>query len=157
MLRRFTVLAAGVLAAGVTVVNALPAHAFSDSDTVTLPGTSIKLQTNAWSQSFAGNSRFDWKTSSKASKSGSAFKVATIKNTATMQATGVAVSVSGSGLSGSTGITSKYSLSWTNNKASISDLSGRSQTKGILLKFSVNSLAFATHAGVKKSVDVWSW
>ena len=140
-----------------SVLSGPSAHAFINTDKIKLPATQIQLYTNAWSQSISSNRKFDWMTSSKTTLDGKAIKVDTIKNTATVRVTGVAVSVSGGGVSGSGAVQAEYKLSWTNNKASISDLSGRSTVTGVVLKFSANSLAFATYKGVKNSVDIWSW
>lgn len=142
----------------VLMVSTAPgAHAFKDSAYVYLPQTGIKLQANAWSQSISTDRRFDWVTSSKTYLGSATKKVNTIKNTATLRAEGINVSVSNGGVSGGAGVSSQVSLSWTNNNAWISDLSGRSGYTGILWRFTVNSAAFATYNGVKKSVDVWSW
>ena len=159
--RRGAVAAVAIAAAAaLAVAPALPASAaptFSNSGSVTLPGTSIKLQANAWSTSLVAGGTFDFVTSSKTTKSGAKFKVATIKNTATVEARGVNPSVGIPGGVGVTGDRNTKSISWTNNNAWISDLSGKASYSGLTASLHVNSAAFAFHNGVKKYIDVWSW
>jgi len=158
-MRRTTVTLGATLAAAVllSIAPAMSASAFSDSDTVTLPGTTIKLQANAWSPSLVAGGSFDFVTSSKTTKSGAKYKVATIKNTATVEARGINPSVGIPGGVGVTGDKNTKSISWTNNNAWISDLSGTASYSGLTASLHVNSAAFAFHNGVKKYVDVWSW
>ena len=158
-MRRTTVTLGATLAAAVllSIAPAMSASAFSDSDTVTLPGTTIKLQANAWSPSLVAGGSFDFVTSSKTTKSGAKYKVATIKNTATVEARGINPSVSlPKGVSVG-GQSNAKAISWTNNNAWISDLSGRATYTGLTVSLHVNSAAYAFHSGVKKYVDVWSW
>lgn len=133
------------------------AQAYSNANVVYLPGTSIRLQANAASDSWASNHSFYWATSSKTTVNGYARYVSTIKNTPTLRAEGVMVSISNGGVSGSTGVVSEVTLSWTNNNAWISDLSGRTSWTGVLWRFTVYSFAFAFTSGVKNTVGVWSW
>jgi hypothetical protein len=158
-MRRTTVTlgAAALTVALLAVAPSLSASAFNNSDTVTLPGTSIKLQANAWSPSLVAGGSFDFVTSSKTTKSGAKYKVATIKNTATVEARGVNPSVGIPGGVGVSGDKNTKSISWTNNNAWISDLSGTASYSGLTASLHVNSAAFAFHNGVKKYVDVWSW
>jgi hypothetical protein len=158
-MRKTTVTLGATLVAVVlfSLVPATSASAFNDSDTVTLPGTTIKLQANAWSPSLVAGGSFDFVTSSKTTKAGSKFKVATIKNTATVEARGINPSVGIPGGVGVTGDKNTKSISWTNNNAWISDLSGTASYSGLTASLHVNSAAFAFHSGVKKYVDVWSW
>lgn len=147
---------ATILAATVSLIIA-PAYAFSNHDEVYLPNTGIRLQANAYSQSTVSNGHFNWSTSAKATKGGKPFAIQSIKNTATLKATGIGVTVSTGGVSGSTGTASTRTLSWTNKNRWISDLSGRGGYTGLLWRVTVNSSAFGVHKGVKKYVDVWSW
>lgn len=64
------------------------------------------------------------------------------------------VSVSGPNVSGDK---NTKSVSWTNNKEWLSDLSGRATYGGFTTSVHVTSSTFALHNGSKKSVDVWSW
>lgn len=134
-----------------------PAQAFSNHSEVYLPQTNIQLQANAWSPNVISGGRFDWATSSKARQGGARKAIQSIKNTATLRAEGINVTVSNSGASGGTGLSSSTSLSWTNTNSWISDLSGRGGYTGLVYRVTVNSAAFGVHQGVKKSVDVWSW
>ena len=136
---------------------ASPAQAFSNHSEVYLPSTNIRLQANAWSPTRISGGRFDWATSSKATVNGGRKAIQSIKNTATLRAEGINVTVSNSGASGGTGLSSSTSLSWTNTNSWISDLSGRGGYTGLVYRVTVNSAAFGVHQGVKKSVDVWSW
>lgn len=140
-----------------TLVSVQPARAFSGHSEVYLPGTKIQLQANAWSPNVISGGRFSWATSAKATERGARKKVQTIKNTATLRAEGINVTVSNSGVSGGTGLSSSTSLSWTNKNSWISDLSGKGGYTGLVYRVTVNSAAFAVHQGVKRSVDVWSW
>ncbi|MGV8885933.1 MAG: hypothetical protein ACOH1T_10170 [Microbacteriaceae bacterium] len=160
---RTTVTVGAVIAATVIALAGLPATAasaapaFSDTDSVTLPGTTIKLQANAWSPNITKNGKVDFVTSSKTTKAGARFNVSTIKNTATVEARGINPSVSlPKGVSVG-GASNSKSISWTNNKAWIADLSGRATYTGLTISLHVNSAAYAFHSGVKKYVDVWSW
>lgn len=162
-MRKTTVTLGAVLSAAALALAGLPAGAavaagsFSDSETVTLPGTTIKLQANAWSPNITRGGKVDFVTSSKATKGGVKFNVSTIKNTATVEARGINASVSlpkGVSVGGSS---SAKAISWTNNNAWISDLSGRASYSGLTVSLHVNSAAYAFHSGVKKYVDVWSW
>ena len=162
-MRTSTVTLGAVVAAVALTLAGLPAGAavaaptFSDSDTVTLPGTTIKLQANAWSPNITRGGKVDFVTSSKTTKGGARFNVSTIKNTATVEARGINASVSlpkGVSVGGSS---SAKAISWTNNNAWISDLSGRASYSGLTVSLHVNSAAYAFHSGVKKYVDVWSW
>jgi len=138
-------------------LSAPPAHAFSNHSEVYLPNTKIQLQANAWSPNLISGGRFDWATSSKATQAGARKAIQSIKNTATLRAEGINVTVSNAGASGGTGLSSSTSLSWTNTNSWISDLSGRGGYTGLTYRVTVNSAAFGVHQGVKKSVDVWSW
>lgn len=149
--------AAVVLAAASTPLFVLPAAAFSGHDEVYLPNTNIQLQANAWSPTVISGGRFDWSTSAKATEGGTRKPIQSIKNTATLRAEGLNVTVSNNGISGGTGLSSSTSLSWTNSNSWISDLSGRGGYSGLVYKVTVNSAAFGVHQGVKRSVDVWSW
>jgi len=165
-MRRTTVIIGAVVAAAALTLTGLPATAaeaagsarsFSDSETVTLPGTTIKLQANAWSPNVTSGGKVDFVTSSKTTKAGARFNVSTIKNTATVEARGINPSVSlPKGVSVG-GAANAKSISWTNNTAWISDLSGRATYTGLTVSLHVNSAAYAFHSGVKKYVDVWSW
>lgn len=146
-----------VLAVVAAPVLAMPAKAFSGSSKAYLPGTKIQLQANAWSPNFISGGRFNWATSSKTTERGARKKVQSIKNTATLRAEGINVTVSNAGVSGGTGFSSSTSLSWTNKNSWISDLSGKGGYTGLIYRVTVNSAAFAVHRGVKRSVDVWSW
>ena len=77
MKNRSKALTGAVLAVGLIVAGATSAQAFSGSRSVTLPGTNINLQANAWSQSVLSGGRADFATSSKATVNGSAKSVAT--------------------------------------------------------------------------------
>lgn len=162
-MRTSTVTLGAVVAAVALTFAGLPAGAavaagtFSDSDTVTLPGTTIKLQANAWSPNITRGGKVDFVTSSKTTKGGARFNVSTIKNTATVEARGINPSVSlPKGVSVG-GASNAKAISWTNNNAWISDLSGRATYTGLTVSLHVNSAAYAFHSGVKKYVDVWSW
>ncbi|TXK18817.1 hypothetical protein [Homoserinibacter sp. GY 40078] len=146
-------IAAIVLAAGAAV----PAQAFSGSRTVTLPGTSIKLQANAWSPNILSGGRIDFATSSKTTLNGKSKNVEQIRNTATIEARGINPSVSLPKGVGGSGTASSKSIAWTNKNSWISDLSGTASYSGLTISVHVNSSAFALHQGVKKYVDVWSW
>ena len=138
-----------------TAANAAPA--FADSDSVRLPGTTIRLQANAWSPSFIPTTSFNFATSSKTRVGTSRYTVSTIRNTATIEARGVAPTISiPAGISAS-GDTNTKSLSWTNNRSWIADISGRASYGGLTTTIHVNSAAFAYHRGVKNYVDIWSW
>ena len=145
------------VALAASVVVASPAKAFSGSSSAYLPNTRILLEANAWGPNIISGGRFGWATSSKTTQNGACKDVQSIKNTATLKAEGINVTVSNSGVSGSTGMSSSVSLSWTNKNSWISDLSGRGGYTGLVTRVTVNSAAFAVHQGVKKSVDVWSW
>jgi len=157
MKNRSKALTGAILAVGLIVAGATSAQAFSNSRSVTLPGTNINLQANAWSQSVLSGGRADFATSSKATVNGSAKAVATIKNTATIEARGVNASISVPGGVSVGGSASAKSLSWTNNNAWISDLGGTASYSGLTVSVHANSAAFAVHQGVKNYVDVWSW
>lgn len=93
------------------------------------------------------SSVFDCATSSKVAQNGARKNVQSIKNTATLRAEGINVSVSDNGVSGSTGSSSSTSLSWTNRNSWISDISGRGGYTGLVYRVTVNSAAFAIHHG----------
>ena len=132
------------------------AHAFSGSDSVTMPNTKVKLQANAWSPNFIYGGKVDFATSSKTTLNGNVAYSSTIKNTATVEARGISASISLSGPN-VTGSKSSKSISWTNNNSWISDLSGRASYGGVTFSVHVNSAAFTVYKGSVKYVDVWSW
>lgn len=156
MRKSWKALAVGIVGIGIVAAGAAPASAFSGSESRTLPGTSIKLQANAWSQSISRGG-FDWATSSKATQGGSSRSVDRIKNTAKLEVRGVNVSISTGGISGTGGVVASATLDWTNYNSWISDLSGYADATGLTVSYHANSAAFAFHDGVKVSVSAWSW
>ncbi|WMX45087.1 hypothetical protein RGF97_09790 [Streptomyces roseicoloratus] len=79
---------AGLMLAGAGQATAASEGAtISDSASVSIPGTGAVIQANTWNCNFYSD-KCSFATSSKALKSGSAYKVETIKNTATVTANG---------------------------------------------------------------------
>ncbi|GAA1420464.1 hypothetical protein GCM10009601_19010 [Streptomyces thermospinosisporus] len=116
----------GMLLVGATA----PAIAISDSASTPLPGTGAKVEANAW-QCNAYVDKCSFKTSTKAKKGSSKYKVSKITNTATVKANGwqatLSLSPSGTKVSEST-----RRVSWTNKNTWISDISGIADPGGAL-------------------------
>ncbi|GAB3078173.1 hypothetical protein GCM10027053_48160 [Intrasporangium mesophilum] len=128
-----------------------PAFAVSDSSSTRIPNTGAILQANAWECS-AFVDKCSFATSSKALKNGSAYKVYTITNAATISAHGIAVSISTSP-SGSIVDSDTRRISWTNYNTWISDISGIADPSWNTLWMSTCSDAWVYTLGVKAAAS----
>jgi hypothetical protein len=143
---------AAIVGVGLALLgSATPALAASDSSSSGIPNTGAILQANAWECS-AFVDKCSFATSSKALKNGSAYKVSTIKNVATISAHGIAVSISTSP-SGSIVDSDTRRLSWTNYNTWISDLSGVADPSWNTLWMSTCSDAWVYTLGVKAAAS----
>ncbi|WP_236239984.1 hypothetical protein [Streptomyces sp. CC228A] len=143
---------AGLMLAGAGQATAASEGAtISDSASVSIPGTGVVIQANTWNCNFYSD-KCSFATSSKALKSGSAYKVETIKNTATVTANGWGATIS---VSPSATQVSKETarIAWTNTNTWISDISGIADPSGA---FSTSITTCSDAYAFKSGSKAWS-
>ncbi|KZE88452.1 hypothetical protein [Microbacterium sp. TNHR37B] len=142
-------IAAVVLSAVALGGVAVPASAVSSSSSAKLPGTGAVIQANVWlCNTWLTSCGFQ--TSAKALKSGKAYKVSKIRNTADFNAWGIGtVTVGAVTVAGTSG--SARNLVWTNYKTWISDHSGSASATWSIVALGLCSGAYAEVSGVRAS------
>lgn len=80
------------IVASLLAMTTAPSEASSDSGSYSWPN-GVRLSANVWGETVCSND-CDWKTSSKVTKSGSAFRIGQVRNCATLKEHGLAGSVS---------------------------------------------------------------
>lgn len=133
------------------MMTVLPIAAYSKSSEANLPNSNWKIQSNVWQSATPFYGTHEWAVSAKMfTKSGTRVNAERIKTTYNFNATGIGVSVSG--VSGSTG-GGRFSGSWENGNAWISDVSGTFKLGGAPLYSNFSNEAFALKSGVKASTS----
>ena len=141
--------AAAVMAAAVVAGPALQASAVSSSSSARLPNTGAVIQANVWLCN-TWTTSCGFQTSAKALKSGSAYRVSKIRNTADFNAWGVGTVTVGSVQVAGSGGTSR-NLVWTNYNTWISDHSGSASATWSIVALGLCSGAYAEVSGVRAS------
>jgi len=141
---------AGVMmAAALVAAPALSASAVSSSSSSKLPNTGAVIQANVWLCN-TWTTSCGFQTSAKALKSGSAYKVYKIRNTADFNAWGIGtVTVGGVTVAGTSG--TARNLVWTNYNTWISDHSGSASATWSIVALGLCSGAYAEVSGVRAS------
>ena len=129
--------------------SAIPAVAVSSSSSSALPNTGAVIQANVWLCNTWVTS-CDFATSAKALKSGKAYKVSKIRNTADFSHVGIgSVSVGNVQVSGNSG--TSRNLVWTNYNTWIADHSGAASATWAVVGLGLCSGAYAEVSGVRAS------
>lgn len=141
--------AALALAAALIVAPAVQATAVSSSSSAKLPNTGVVIQANVWlCNTWVTSCGFQ--TSAKALKSGKAYKVSKIRNTADFNSWGVGtVSVGSVTVAGTSG--TARNLVWTNYNTWISDHAGSASATWSIVALGLCSGAYAEVSGVRAS------
>lgn len=141
---------AGLVLAAVAIVGlVVPASAVSSSSSARLPNTGAVIQANVWLCN-TWTTSCGFQTSAKALKSGKAYKVSKIRNTADFNSWGIGtVTVGAVTVAGTSG--SARNLVWTNYNTWISDHSGSASATWSIVALGLCSGAYAEVSGVRAS------